>query len=280
MSTDLDRVFGIFQQACRQEMRVFSRVFLTRALEKRMAALGRTTLAEYGDFLAANPAECEIFYRSLTIQYSEFFRDPCIFALLTHQVLPALLQQKEAAGEKEIRVWSAGCAAGEEAYSVAMILHQLIEDRGSGICFRIFATDVSAAALERARQGHYPLTAVKHVPMGYYQRYFSPQPEGCTLHEDLKQFVDFSVHDLLNPAASSPAASIYGDFDMILCCNVLFYYTNEVQQAVLRRLKQSLSAQGTLVTGWVERDEVLKSGLFRAVTPQVSVFDRRSGSIG
>jgi chemotaxis methyl-accepting protein methylase len=275
MNSDLDRVFSIFQQACRQEMSVFPRVFLTRALEKRMTAKGMATLAEYGDFLAENPAECEIFYRSLMVQYSEFFRDPYIFALLAHQVLPALLQQKEAAGAKEIRVWSAGCAAGEEAYSIAMILHQLIEDRGSEICFRIFATDVSAAALDRARQGRYPLTAVKHVPMGYYQQYFSTLPDGCLLNADVKRFVDFSVHDLLNPAASSPAASIYGDFDVILCCNVLFYYTNEVQQAILRRLKQSLSTLGTLVTGYVERDSVQQSGLFRAVMPQVSVFGCR-----
>jgi chemotaxis methyl-accepting protein methylase len=273
MNADRDQVFGILQQVCGQDMSVFSRGFLTRALETRMAVMGLNLIAEYADILAENPAECGLFFHSLKIHYSEFFRDPVVFALLAHQVLPTLIQRKKAGGQQGIRIWSAGCAAGEEAYSIAMILNQFTEEGENCVPFRIFATDVSEAVLERAREGRYPLTAVQQVPMGYYQRYFSPLPDGCLLHADVKRGVDFSIHDLLNPTAASPAASIYGDFDVILCCNVLFYYTTEVQLAILRRLRQSLSPRGILVTGYVEQDSVRDSGLFRAMMPQGSVFE-------
>jgi chemotaxis methyl-accepting protein methylase len=274
MNIEINDVRDIMQQVHGKDIGVYAKSFLQKTFEKRMAAAGYASIKAYGQFLARNAAEAETLFRSLNITYSEFFRNPLTFAVLEQMVLPRMIREKKENKQKEIRVWSAGCASGQEAYSIAMLLDQLTASRESRISFRIFATDVSSEALETARAGIYPLTAVENVRLKYYRRYFTEQKETCIVNEGLKRFIDFSAHDLLDSQSFSPASSIYGDFDLILCCNLLYYYRSKMQLSILEKLQRALSPFAYLVSGEVEQNIVEKNNGFLPLVWPAAIFQK------
>ena len=152
--------------------------------------------------------------------------------------------------------------------------NQLTANRKSRISFRIFATDVSNEALETARAGVYPLTAVENVRLKYYRRYFTEQKETCIVNEGLKRFIDFSAHNLLDSQSHSPAPSIYGDFDLILCCNLLYYYRSKMQLSILEKLQRALSPFAYLVSGEVEQNIVEKNNGFLPLVWPAAIFQK------
>jgi chemotaxis protein methyltransferase CheR len=182
------------------------------------------------------------------------------------------VEGRERFGGGEIRIWSAACAAGQEAYSVAILLEDMAAERGKPIPFRIIATDVSDAQLAIARKGVYDDDAVRNVRLRHLRRYFSEQGKAYVIAPGLRDRVDFSSYDLLDERSSSPPASIYGDFDIVLCCNLLFYYRPSVRRLILERVRRGLSPNGYLVTGEAERAIVQDAGGFRAMTPPTAVF--------
>ena len=239
--------------------------FLRKMIARRMAATGGGTVAAYGERMAGDRAEAEIFFYSLRIDHSDFFRNPLTFAVLGQLILPGLVEAKKKSGG-EIRVWSAGCASGQEAWSLAMLLEEL----AGAVPYRIFATDL--AEPEFAQAGVYSAEAVGNVRTRHLREYFSRQGESFSVVPRLRARVDFSAYDLLDGSSSSPASSIYGGFDLILCCNVLFYYRNEARQRILHKASRALSPGGYFVTGEVERAMVLEHREFLAVLPPAAVF--------
>lgn len=274
MNTDVNEVRDIMLRVHGRDISMYARPFLEQTLEKRMAVSGYASIKAYGQFLAQDTAEADILFHSLNISYSEFFRNPLTFAVLEQMVVPRIIKEKEKSRQKEIRVWSAGCASGQEAYSIAMLLDQLTASRESRISFRIFATDVSIEALETARAGVYPLTAVENLRLKYYRRYFTEQKENCIVNEGLKHFMDFSTYDLLDSQSFSPASSIYGNFDLILCCNLLYYYRAKVQLFILEKLQRALSPNAYLVSGEVERNILERFHGFLPVVWPAAIFQK------
>ncbi len=248
--------------------------FLAKMLRKRMTASDSGTAAAYLDRLADDPAEAEDFFQSLRIGYSEFFRNPLTFALLEQLVLPGLVEAREKSGRAEIRIWSAGCAGGQEAWSVAILLDELLAMRNRSLPFRIIATDISEAELAAARQGLYDAAAVRNIRTGHLRDYFSCKGESYVVAPRLQAHVDFSFYDLLDEQSSSPSAGVFGDFDLILCSNLLFYYRPGVQQFILKKVRHGLSPHGYLVTGEAERAIVDQADGFRAVAPPAAVFQK------
>ena len=274
MNQELDNIIKAMARLHGRDLSLYDDVFLAKSLEKRLAATGIPTLTDYGELLAANGIEAETFFLSLSISYSEFFRNPLTFALLEQQVLPVLLADKERSGQKTLRIWSAGCAAGQEAYSLAILLNELTESRKHPVAFRIFATDNSVAALTAAHQGVYDAMELQNVRLKHLGKYFAGQGGTYKVLPELKCQVNFSVYNLVEEGSDSPSSSIYGDFDLILCSNLLFYYRPEIRQLILGKMHRVLVPGGYLVTGETERDIIVRTPDFRAVVPPIPVFQK------
>ncbi len=247
--------------------------FLSKALRARLDH-NRIEAAAYPAYIASNGDEATSFIASLRITYSEFFRDTLSFSLLEHVVLPGIAESKDK--NSEIRIWSAGCAAGQEAYSIAILLDELASSSSRNMRYRIFATDLSEQNLETARRGVYDPPSLRNVTLGRIERYFARLGDSYSILPELREHLAFSRHDLLDANAAVPAESIFGEFDLVLCCNLLFYYTRDVRNDILDRLLKSTASNGYLVTGDAERGEVERHGGYRLVSPPHSVFRKSS----
>jgi chemotaxis protein methyltransferase CheR len=279
MNNSLDQFIAVMRQAHGLDVSRFDESFLVKTLAHRQAATAHPDAAAYLRRLAAERAEAEEIFQSLNIGFSEFFRNPLTFAVLEQLILPGLVEAAETSGRREIRVWSAGCAAGQEAYSVAILLDELAAARGRAIPFRIFATDIAEAGLAAARRGVYDAAAVRQVRWRHLENYFARQGEMYEVAPWIRDRVDFSALDLLDGHKASPPASIFGDFQLVLCCNLLFYYRPEPRRDILNKVRQGVAAKGYLVTGEAERDMVEKAGGFRAVAPPAAVFQKTNRNV-
>ena len=269
----LDAVVTVMDQSHGLDVSVYNEFFLAKSLEKRRQLTACDTTAAYLKRLAEDGTEAEAFHRSLRVVYSEFFRNPLAFALLEQLILPGLVEGKARSGG-EVRIWSAGCAAGQEAWSVAILLDELAAACARPVPFRIFATDLSEGDLVLARGGVYNATAVGNVRLRHLNGCFSRQGDAYAIAARLKDRVDFSVYDLLDGGTTCPPACIYGNFDLVLCSNVLLYYRPEALQLILNKLRRSLAPGGYLITGETERQIVASVDGFRAVAPPAAVFRR------
>lgn len=252
-------------------------VYAGRTLERRLAAAGSPTVSRYLDHLDRDRAEAEAFHHSLRIGYSAFFRDPLAFALIERRLLPELLGRNPREGRAGLRVWSAGCAAGQEAWSVAILLDESCDKTSRHPSWRVFATDADEPDLAFAHAGVYSADELGNVPLRHVAGCFSPQGERYAVAENLREHVEFAVYDLLDATTSAPPSSIFGDFDLILCCNVLFYYRTEQQRRIIGKLLGCLSPGGYLVTGETERHLVTDVGGLDEPFPGTPVFRRRKG---
>jgi chemotaxis methyl-accepting protein methylase len=159
-----------------------------------------------------------------------------------------------------------------------MLLEALVSARERPIPFRIFATDVSEDALALGREGVYNYTAVQKTPLRHVKKYFAVKNESYAIAPTLKNRVHFSCYDLLDERSGSPAASIYGDFDLVLCSNVLFYYRPTARRRILDKACLALRPGGFFVTGEAEAAIAGAHATLRAVAPPVAVFQKREGA--
>lgn len=254
-----------------KEISCYDESFLVKSLEKRLAATSCATIADYCEYLSVNDGEAEEFNRSLNITYSEFFRNPLTFDVLEQRVLPALIDEKRELGRSEIRIWSAGCAAGQESYSVAILVDELISARKIPLSFRIFASDISDESLASARRGVYDAAALQNVKLKHIQSCFESHNGSYSIDARLKQKIEFSNYDLLDERSTCPSGSIYGDFDIVFCSNLLFYYRPEIRQLILKKVCCALSRGGYLVTGEAER-AIVESTSLSEIFPMSAVY--------
>lgn len=261
----LDEVLEVLSAAHGLDISRYDEMFLRRSLAKRMETTGTASIRDYAGYLAGNREEALKFHASLRITHTEFFRNPLSFAVLEQIVLPALVEAKKRSGG-EIRVWSAGCAAGQEAWSIAMLLDEL----AGPVSHRIFATDLEEPV--SARHGVYGPGDVGNVRTRHLHDYFTRQGDTYSVVPWLRERVDFSVCDLLDGSPAIPAASIYGDFDLILCCNLLFYYSLGARKRILDNICNGLAPGGYFVTGEAERVMVAAHGGLHAMAASAAVF--------
>lgn len=242
-------IMRIMKVRYEKDLTIYDEAFLVKTLRRRMAAIA-INQSDYVLYLQKNRDEAESLVASFQISYSQFFRNGLTFAVLEQLVLPQLLSHKPENGE--IRVWSAGCSTGQEAYSIAILLEELLISSSKPMRFRIFATDLSSEALDTARTGVYDEDSLSNVRMKYIKRYFSKMGAAYQVVPGLTEKIVFSQYDLLDAHSTNPPDSIYGDFDMIFCCNLLFYYQTPVRRSIVKKLKRSLAEGGFLITGEAE----------------------------
>ena len=254
------------------DLSVYDELFLDKTLKGRKEATGAATYEAYVAHLLEDPVELSRLTESLTNCYSEFFRNPLTFALLEQFVIPNLFSTKEQNHGRELRIWSAGCSAGQEPYSVAILADDYRRFSGTRTGFTIFATDYSERILEIARRGIYDESALKNTRLTYINRYFHKQQEHYRIIPDIMEQVDFSCYDLLDSGSGSPPASIYGGFDLVLCSNVLYYYSPEIKKRMLEKIIGSLNPGGFLVTSEAEKSIVKLARGFRQFAPPAPIF--------
>lgn len=216
---------------------------IRRRLQRRMVATGATTMVDYVRFLQRNPEEYSRLVNSFLIKVTQFFRDAEVFDYLRDYILPNVIDHAREQGE--LRIWSAGCATGEEAYSLAILIAEYLGEDLDGLVVRIFATDLDSDAVTFARRGIYPTSAVASLPPEMVERYFTRIDGTYEVRKPIRSMVVLGQHDL---AQRAPFPRI----DVVFCRNVLIYFTHELQRRALQLFAFSLRDNGYLVLGKAE----------------------------
>jgi two-component system, chemotaxis family, CheB/CheR fusion protein len=216
---------------------------LARRIRKRMDAVGLDSFAAYQDSLEVHPDEFATLFNVILINVTGFFRDPAAWQAVRTTALPQILGGK--GPDEPIRVWSAGCATGEEAYTIAMILAEELGPDQFRERVKIYATDVDEDALNTARQAAYQERQVEGVPPELLSKYFEQLDGLYFFRKELRRHVIFGRHDLINDA---PLSRI----DLLTCRNTLMYLNAETQARVLARLHFALNDSGFLLLGRAE----------------------------
>ena len=221
----------------------YKRASLARRIQKRMQAVPVDRYGEYIDYLEVHPEEFATLFTTILINVTAFFRDPPAWEFLAREVMPQILKAQNASGP--VRVWSAGCASGEEAYSLAMLLAEAVGVDAFRERVKIYGTDVDAEALNQARQAVYNGRDVAGVPAPLLEKYFERYGERYVFHKDLRRSVIFGRHDLIQDAPISR-------LDLLVCRNTLMYFNAETQARVLDRFLFALNDRGYLFLGKAE----------------------------
>jgi two-component system CheB/CheR fusion protein len=240
----------------------YKRTSLARRVHKRMSEVGVSDYLDYRDRLEANTDEFTSLFNTILINVTSFFRDEQPWEYLAQEIIPQLVTGK--AETEAIRVWSTGCATGEEAYSVAILLAEQLGENGFRDRVKIYATDVDEDALTIGRHALYPAKAVSTVPEQLRERYFERSDRGYAFRKELRRCVIFGRNDLLQ---DPPISRI----DLLVARNTLMYFTPETQSRILANFFFALADDGFLMLG---KSEVLltRSNLFLPVNLRRRVF--------
>jgi two-component system CheB/CheR fusion protein len=239
----------------------YKRSSLARRIQKRMLAAQIDTYAGYCDYLKAHPQEFTHLFNTILINVTSFFRDQQTWDYMASDLVPRILEMRR---DSSIRVWSAGCSSGEEAYSLAMVLadalgHDQFRDR-----VKIFATDVDEEALNQGRLATYSDNDLENVPRPFQSKYFEASNGRHVFDRDLRRSVIFGRHDLiLDPPISR--------ITLLTCRNALMYFNSEVQQRILERFHFGLHEGGFLVLGKAEM-LLTRSNAFAPVDLKKRIF--------
>ncbi|MBT3382653.1 MAG: protein-glutamate O-methyltransferase CheR [Prolixibacteraceae bacterium] len=225
---------------------------LERRIQKRISGTLSKNFDDYIEYLEKYPDELDNLFDALTINVSKFFRDPLYFNYISKIIVPDLFLTNEKENEKSLRIWSAGCSFGEEPYSMAIIINELISKSKTFIPPKIFATDIDKKALTRAAEGNYSFNSIENVKYSIFEKYFSKVGDQFILANEIKNNVLFSFYDLLDKNHTVPPDCIYGGFDIVLCRNVLIYFNPDYQKIIFDKLYGSLNKNGYLVLGEAE----------------------------
>jgi chemotaxis protein methyltransferase CheR len=215
-----------------------------KRLRRRAQALGLPDLAAYRAHLASHPAEWAEVERRARVTISRFCRDRALFAVLGDEVFPRLAGAARAEGRGRLRAWSAGCASGEEPYTLVLVWRHVVAPRAPGVGLEVLATDVDPTLLARARRAAYGASSLREVPEAWRREAFAGAGEGrFVLAAEHRRAVRFARHDVRDPPPPGP-------FDLVLCRNLAFTYLDVPgQRAVLAHLAGVLRAGGALALG-------------------------------
>jgi len=261
----LQRIFRLVRTATGHDFASYRRSTILRRLQRRMQIRSRENLHDYLDLLSVDAEEVHALEREFLITVTSFFRDPEAFAALEETVVPALFDH--APDEEPVRVWVAGCATGEEAYSLAMLLLEESDRRSSTRGVQVFATDIDTDAIGTAREGRYPATIRADVTADRVDEFFEQDGNYFRVTPRLREAVLFAHHDLL----SDPP---FSKLDLVSCRNLLIYLNPEMQEQVFRTLHYALRMPGFLLLG---RSEAASraADLFQPLDPSTNIYEAR-----
>ncbi len=240
---DLEAVLEFLRDSRGFDFGGYKRSSLTRRVRRRMSEVGIDTFGEYLDFLHMHQEEYTPLFNTILINVTAFLRDSDAWTHLRTEVLPAVVAARRPS--EQVRVWSAGCASGEEAYSIAMVLAEILGVEQARERLKIYATDVDEEALGQARLATYTDREVAAVPADLREKYFERHGSRQVFHRELRRSVIFGRNDLVRDAPISRV-------DLLLCRNTLMYFTAETQARILGGFHFALADTGALFLGRAE----------------------------
>ena len=221
----------------------YKRSSLMRRIQKRLQALTIESYDDYQAYLDAHAEEFPLLFNTILINVTSFFRDPEAWGYLSAQIVPTIMAHSRP--DSAIRVWSTGCASGEEAYTLAMMLAEQMGIEAFRRRVKIYASDVDEDALMQARHATYTASQVEDVPPDLLARYFERVDDRYLFHKDVRRSIIFGRHDLVQDAPISRV-------NLLVCRNTLMYFTRETQAKVLNRFHFALRNGGFLFMGRAE----------------------------
>ena len=261
----LDAIFRVFRHEYRIDFSLYKLATITRRIERRISLVHANDLGEYARLVESDREEMQTLYRDLLVEVTEFFRDKEAFVRLREEIIPKVIENSNP--NTELRIWVAGCATGEEAFSMAMLFSDALSKSDRKQSFKVFATDVHKQSLELASTSVYPEAALEKVPEEFRGRFFNVNNGLAHIKRELRLNVIFATNDLTK---DPPFTKI----DFISCRNVLIYLEPHVQKRILSLFHFGLNTNGTLILGPSETLGELESE-FEAIDRHWRIYRKR-----
>jgi two-component system CheB/CheR fusion protein len=242
---DLEQLLDYLKNSRGFDFAAYKRGTLARRIEKRMDAVNVSSYSQYLDHLQVHQDEFAQLFNAILINVTSFFRDPDVFEYLRTEIIPKIVRGSDATADRQIRIWSAGCASGEEVYSVAILFAEALGIDQVHDRVKFYATDVDEEELAAARAAAYSERQIEGLPPDLRDKYFEPAAAKWSFRKDLRRTVIFGRHDLLDDAPISRV-------DLLMCRNTLMYFNHEAQAKIVNRFHFALREGGFLVLGKAE----------------------------
>src|SRR5262249_18796458 len=238
--TPMESVLRLLRDQFGLDFSVYKASTVSRRILRRVQLMGLLDVTEYADRLRLDSEELGSLYHDLLIGVTRFFRDPEAFELLEQHVIPEILDRVPES--EELRIWTAGCATGEEAYSLAMLLYEQLTARGRQLNVKILSTDVHTESLAHASAGFYVEEQLTHVGEKRRERFFRKTSSGYHISQDLRQLIVFAPHNIIKDAP-------FTKMHLISCRNLLVHLEPSTQKNVLSLFHFGLASSGYLFLG-------------------------------
>jgi chemotaxis protein methyltransferase CheR len=241
-SEEFDMILRAMKRLKGCNLDIYKKKCLKRRIAIRIRKTGCSSAREYGELLMRDRAEPDLLLKVLTIHVSQFFRNPTMFEKLRDEIIPLLFSRCEREGRDHLKLWSVGCAGGEEPHSLALLLKESFAADLARFRVDLLATDVDGEVLESARKGVYRGDRLADIPSDMRERWFIPVQDGFRLAPEIREMVTFRRSDLFDPLTVTSC-------DLILCRNVLIYLEKAHQIVILKHFAEILQSGGMLVLG-------------------------------
>lgn len=263
---DLNSIFELLLKETGVDFSHYKMPTIKRRISHKMQQYGIKTLQEYVKLLLKKNNEIEILYTDLLINVTSFFRETETFQFLKTNLLTKLLKSKTP--DETLRIWVPACSTGQEAYSIAMIIAELQDNKTDKIPVQIFATDLSEEAIRNARNGEYSQSDVDSIPKKYLSRFFTKEGDNYRIVKDLRDMCIFAPHNILRDPP-------FSRMDFVSCCNLLIYFDSAAQKKVFASLHFALNDGGYLMLGKAESIGTT-SQLFTLINNKFKIYSRKN----
>ena len=263
----LKKIFVLLRSGTGHDFSLYKTSTIQRRIERRMAVHQIDRFEDYLRYLQRTPEEVETLFRNLLIGVTSFFRDPVAYDALADKIISRIFRDKPA-GEM-IRVWVPGCSTGEEAYSIAILFHEKMEEAKQSFKVQIFASDIDPRAVALARKGVYPASIAADISPEHLRKFFTRSADGDTfqINKTIRDMMIFSEHDIIK----DPPFSL---LDLVTCRNLLIYMGPELQKKIITLFHYALKPSGLLLLGMAESTGEV-GRLFNPLERRVKLFERR-----
>ena len=265
----LSTIFQLLRRSTGLDFTHYRQTTILRRIQRRMVVHKIQQLNEYVKYVQTNPNEIKALYQDMLINVTSFFRNPRVFDALKSEVFPNIMKNR--ASEASIRVWTPGCASGEETYSVAMALLEFLGDKATQIPIQFFGTDVSDASVAKARAGIYPENIQGDVSPERLRRFFNRVEGGYRISKSIRDVCIFAQHNVLNDPP-------FSQMDLICCRNLLIYLEPVLQSRVISLFHYAARVSGYLVLGTSEGLGTA-TNLFSTEDRTYKIFTKKSTAV-
>ncbi len=266
-AAELKAILSFLAERTRHDFSLYKKSTVIRRIQRRMSVTRSNSGPEYLDFLQNDPVEPKSLFQDLLIGVTSFFRDPEVFAFLKEKILPTLIGQSGKSGA--FRAWTPGCSTGEEAYSVAILVRECMVELDIDREIQIFATDIDAEAIEKARQGSYPANIATDVSPERLERFFVQEKNRYQVKKEIRESVIFAEQNVLRDPP-------FMNLDLLVCRNLLIYLEPVAQGKLIPLFYYSLKSKGVLFLGTSESTGRFAE-LFQPVNKKFSVYQKEEG---